>query len=281
MFSDRIAMLAAGLLLIWDGVCHNTLAAEEGPLGRADEWTSIFADEFDGDALQKKRWTTCYWWDDSGCTNLATNELQWYRRENVAVQDGQLVLVARAEEVVGHKGRAFHYTSGMVTSGRYYAERKRPDRFSFTYGYVEVRAKVAAGQGLWSAVWMLPSDHTSKPEIDVMEVLGHQPSVLEMHYHFKRGDEERNAGHSVGATNLAQDWHVYAVEWAPDAIVWYLDGEEQWRYTRRETISDKPMYLIANLAVGGDWPGSPDATSIFPAMFLIDYIRVWQRGPDG
>ena len=166
-------------------------------------------------------------------------------------------------------------------TGRYYEERDYSDRFSFTYGYVEVRAKAPPGQGLWSAVWMLPSDHTSKPEIDVLEILGHQPDTLEMHYHFDEGGDDSNAGHAVQRSNLANNWHTYGVEWSPDAIVWYLDGEEQWRYADPATISDKPMYLIMNLAVGGDWAGPPDATSKFPANFLIDYIRVWQHGSDG
>lgn len=281
MCSDRIALLAAGLLLIWGGVVHNTLAAEAAPLGKAGTWISIFADEFDETELRPERWTTCYWWDDDGCTNLSTNELQWYRRENVAIAGGQLVLTARAESVSGHKGMVFPYTSGMVTSGRYYEERSQSDRFSFTYGYVEVRAKAPQGQGLWSAVWLLPSDHTSKPEIDILEILGHQPDTLEMHYHFEKNGDDRNDGHAVQRSNLANNWHTYGLEWSPDAIVWYLDGEEQWRYTDPATISDEPMYLLMNLAVGGDWAGPPDETSIFPANFLIDYIRVWQRGPDG
>jgi len=279
MCGGRVALLAAGLLLVCDSVFHSTLGAE-GPVGIAGTWRPVFADEFDGTALETERWTTCYWWDDGGCTNLATNELQWYRHENVAVADGQLVLTARAESAIGHEGKVFPYTSGMVTSGRYYEERNGSDRFSFTYGYVEVRAKAPAGKGLWSAVWMLPSDHTSKPEIDVMEILGHQPDVLEMHYHFNSGNDRRDAGHSAEQSNLAGSWHVYGVEWSPDAIVWYLDGEEQWRYTDRATISDAPMYLIINLAVGGDWAGPPDAKSIFPTSLLIDYVRIWQRGPD-
>lgn len=248
----------------------------EGPSGATGDWVPIFSDTFDELALSHERWTTCYWWDDQGCTNLGNNELQWYMPQNVAIGNGRLALTARPGEVTGFKGRKFPYTSGMVTSGRMYEERALSDRFSFTYGFVEVRARPPVGQGLWAAIWMLPSDHISRPEIDIMEVLGHRPDVLEMHYHF--GDDD-SAGSQTEIAGLSDDWQTYGVEWSPDAIIWYLNGVEQWRYDDASTISDEPMYLLLNLAVGGDWPGAPDKTTNFPAAFLIDSVRVWQRQP--
>jgi beta-glucanase (GH16 family) len=272
--SDRIRTIAIG----WIALLSAAAAAETpSPLGQTGTWTSVFSDEFDGDALDDAKWATCYWWADGGCTNLGNNELQWYLPENVTVADGVLTLRARPQAVIGDEDRDFSYTSGMVTSGRYYAERDGADRFSLTFGYVEVRAKVPAGQGLWSAVWLLPSDHESTPEIDMMESLGHLPNVLELHYHFDDANgAKQSEGHEVVTADLSLEWHVYGMQWSPDAIIWYLDGVEQGRYTNRATISHEPMYLLMNLAVGGDWPGAPDDTTPFPADFVIDYVRIWQ-----
>jgi beta-glucanase (GH16 family) len=252
-----------------------------GPLNSAGGWTLVFTDEFEGSSLDTSKWTTCYWWADRGCTNLATNELQWYRERNVAVAHGNLHLTARREEVSGYRGRTFPYTSGMVTSGRYYSERDRPDRFSFTYGYVEVRALFPPGQGLWPAIWMMPSTHESLPEIDIMEVLGRTPDLLRLHYHYEIEDGVvARPGRDVPVPGLAGSWNVYGLEWSPRALIWYLNGEEQWRIEDSEIVPHEPMYLLLNLAVGGDWAEAPDATTDFPAEFLIDYVRVWERdGP--
>lgn len=264
------------LALLLAALAHQVQAQEEGRPD-FDGWHLVFSDEFDGDRLEKGKWTTCYWWEDDGCTNLGNEELQWYLPGNVSVGGGALRLTARPEPAVGHEGRTFPFTSGLVTTGRYYGEAERADRFSLTYGYVEVRALAPSGQGLWPAVWMLPSDHRSRPEIDIMEVLGHRPDVLELHYHYDTSDGAQRAGHEVKTTDLSRAWHVYGVLWSPDAIVWYLDGREVWRYTDRRTISSEPMYLIINLAVGGNWPGPPDATTRFPATLLVDYVRIWQE----
>ncbi|GLQ53561.1 glycoside hydrolase family 16 protein [Devosia nitrariae] len=270
--------LLAIAIVLGGTALSDVYASSDGPLRQGGRWTRVFTDEFDSEALDRTKWVTCYWWGESGCTNLGNSELQWYVPENVAIAGGQLQLTAKPADVIGHDGLRFGYTSGMVTSGRYDRGDQRADRFSFTYGYVEVRARVPAGQGLWSAIWLLPSDHTSKPEIDVMEVLGHQPGVLELHYHYQNeAGERRSAGHEVETPDLSRDWHVYGMEWSPESIVWYLDGQPVWRYTDTRTISHQPMYLLMNLAVGGDWPGAPDATTPFPALYLIDYVRIWQR----
>jgi beta-glucanase (GH16 family) len=256
------------------------VGAQEAPLSAKGNWKRVLTEEFATERLNRDRWTTCYWWDDNGCTNLGNNELQWYVPDNVSVAKGRLRLTARRQSVTGYKGRKFDFTSGMVTTGRDYAET-RPLRFEFQYGLIEVRARIPAGRGLWPALWLLPSDRRSRPEIDIMEVLGHTPNLLRMHFHY---DDETGAKRSLGKTvktvNLSKGWHVYGLRWERDAIVWYLDGVEKWRHADAATIPREPMYLLLNLAVGGDWPGPPDARTKFPAHYLIDYVRVWQRaGP--
>jgi beta-glucanase (GH16 family) len=165
----------------------------------------------------------------------------------------------------------------MVTTGPSRDDRHRPARFAFQYGYVEMRARVPAGQGLWSALWLLPSDQESKPEIDIMEVLGHEPETVQVHLHTSDGDGRRvSRGQALPVADLSTGWHTYALNWRPDALVWFVDGQERWRVTDPAEIPTEPMYLLANLAVGGDWPGSPDETTSFPNWYEIDYVRVWQ-----
>jgi beta-glucanase (GH16 family) len=249
----------------------------EQPLGPGGVWKQVFTDEFDDPELDPARWTTCYWWNDNGCTNLGNNELQWYLPENVRVSAGQLRLTARQKRTVGHEGRFFPYTSGMVTTGRDYAELPRLPRAGFRNGYFEVRAKVPAGRGLWSAIWLLPVSRESKPEIDILEVLGDTLELMRMHFHYLDIKGERQSiGENAAAADLSERWHVYGLEWSQRALVWYLDGIEQWRLTD-VPIPDEEMYLLINLAVGGDWPGPPDGSTIFPADLFVDYVRVWRR----
>lgn len=274
---------------LWPGVFFSIALvgigglAGTGPLGFSPEdapsqWKLVFADAFDGNTLDAEKWTTCYWWARYGCTNLANKEMQWYRPENVSVAHGMLVLEAR-ESLTRINGTRYDYSSGMVTTGRTALENRYDDRFSFKYGYVEVRARIPSGAGLWPAIWLLPSDHDSIPEIDIMEVLGHAPDVLEMHYHSRVNGAKQADGTNAVVGDLSTGWHDYAVEWSPQAIVWRLDGKEIWRYTDRERIAgtNQPMYLLINLAVGGDWPGPPDEKTRFPARFLIDHVKIWQR----
>jgi beta-glucanase (GH16 family) len=239
-------------------------------------WTLRFAEEFDAPGLDGTRWTTCYWWNDAGCTNKGNGELQWYLEDNVSVDDGLLALVVR-QQPVEIEDSIYPYTSGMVTSGRYYAERDQPDRYSFTYGYLEVSAKIPQGRGLWPAIWLLPSNHTSAPEIDVMEALGDATNTLEMHYHYRQQDQKLNVGKSLVTSDLSTAFHRYGVEWSSTGIRWYLDGREVWRIGHDVPIAAGPMYLLINLAVGGEWAGSDIDESRLPASFLIDYVKVWQR----
>lgn len=283
MAGYRLGALAPTVLVL---IC--TVATEERaighevyhfqPLGRDDQFEMVFNDEFDEPLLSLDRWTTCFWWDDNGCTISSNSELQWYTPENVTVKDGMLVLTAHPESVVGHGGDVFPYTSGVVTTGRYDWEEPSETRFEATYGFFEVRARVPSGQGLLPAFWMLPSSLESTPEIDIMEVLGHDPTRLEMHIHYRDGgDREGSAGRDVVSGDLSADWHVYGLDWSRDRLVWYLDGEEVWRYRDKANIPNEPMYLIINLAVGGNWPGDPDSTTRFPARLEIDYVRAWRR----
>lgn len=269
-------VLVPGFFLLMTS-CNYPAHTVEDEVFDDPEWVKVFEDEFDGDSLDRSRWTTCYWWDKDGCTNGTTGELNWYQDDNVSVADGTLRLEARREDIRASDSRLYNYTSGIVTTGRSTYLTDRPIRFDFLYGYVEVRAKVPSGYGLWPAIWMLPSDHGITPEIDIMEILGHRPDKVEMHYHFTPSlGSAQNEGKAWKGPDHSADWHTYAVEWRPSAIIWYVDGVERYRFTRQHLISSEPMYLLMNLAVGGDWPGPPTEDTVFPSVFEIDYVRVFQ-----
>lgn len=247
------------------------------PAWREPGWNLVFGDEFEGGGLDGARWVTCYWWAIDGCAIGTNGELEWYQPANVRVTDGALHLEARREQVTTPDGELRAFTSGMVSSGRATSNQEEAPRFAFTYGRAEIRAQIPVGQGLWPAFWLLPLDHESRPEIDVMEILGHDTGTLRMHYHYTEDGERASLGRNLSAGDLAVGWHTYTIEWAPQALVWYLDGHEVWRVEDRGLIPDEPMYLIVNLAVGGEFPGDPDESTPFPTQYEVDYVRVWQR----
>ncbi len=241
-------------------------------------WALIFEDEFDGISIDRDKWTTCYWWDAGGCTNLSSGELEWYQPDDVLVSNGTVKLRAQRRTTTGWKGATFEYTSGIITTGRETADRLLPAKFLFQYGYVEMRARVPKGKGLWPAFWLLPATHESRPEIDVMEILGHDTSTVHMNYHYRSAfGIRRDRGSDWTGVDMSSGWHTFAVDWRPRAIIWYVDGIERWRFTNASRLPSEPMYLLANLAVGGDWAGAPDSSTPFPSYFEIDYIKVWAR----
>lgn len=231
----------------------------------------LMRDDFDGEELDTVVWGTCHWWSDEGCTIASNDELEWYLPEQVSVSDGVLRLTAERRDVETDDGRTLPYVSGMISTGP--PHESDTARFAFLYGRAEMRARVPAGAGLWSAFWLLPEDKASRPEIDVMEILGDSPDVVRMHYHYLDGDAERDPGRNWSGPDSSGDWHTYAIDWLPGVLVWLVDGEEVWRIEGEE-VPDEPMYLIANLAVGGDWPGPPDESTRFPAALEIDSITV-------
>jgi hypothetical protein len=226
-----------------------------GPVGIAGDWDLIFEDPFD--EFDGSVWRTRFQWTPF----VINNELQAYVPDAVSVAEGTLRLTASDTPADGQP-----YTSGVITSY---------GKFSFLYGAVEFRAKPPAGQGLLSALWMLPDNHDHPPEIDLIEINGAQPHLGHFGYHWPSGD---GIGSDLPTTVLgdqSDDFHTYAVTWDPGLIVWYVDGVEMHRFAGPRVASQE-MYLLANLAVGG-WVGAPDGSTPLPATLEIDYVRVWQR----
>lgn len=276
------ALLAALGLVIGVMGAVGLSRSEARPPGRGGNgWSLVFSDTFDGRRLDRDRWTTCYWWAVGGCTNEGNDELQWYRPGRVRVRDGAVRLVADRRRTTSPDGTAYEYVSGMMTTGRDTSSTAAPPRFAFRYGYVEVRARMPAGPGLWPALWLLPLTHDSRPEIDLVEVDGRRPRMGTAHVHFRDAyGTARVEGRGWRDDDLSRGWHTYGLDWRRDRIDWYVDGVRRWTFADADNIPHERMYLLANLAVGGEWVGSPTAATAFPATMAIDHVKVWQRDTD-
>lgn len=225
-------------------------------------WNLTFSDEFNGTSLNTAVWDATY--PGGWCTN--NDELECYEAENVTVSNGAAHLTAKPQKVTSF-GATYSYSSGLIQNSK---------SFSQQYGYFEIRARVPAGQGLWPAFWMLANNGSWPPEIDVVELIDTMyTSYLTYHY----GSTNKTFASQVNG-NYAGAYHTWAVDWEPGAITWYIDGVKEYSASNSAVTSLK-LYLIANLAVGGSWPGSPNASTVFPAVTDIDYIRAYSKSTSG
>jgi len=249
----------------------------------SEEYTLVWSDEFngnDGSPPDPSKWTY-----DLGGSGWGNHELEYYtnRAENARIEDGKLVITARHETYVAPDGAKFNYTSARL---------KTQGLFSQAYGRFEARIKLPGGQGIWPAFWMLGQNFETVGwpkcgEIDIMENVGKEPGISHSSLH---GPSSTNATSDMTATitlpagqKLSDDFHVYAVEWEPGAMRFYLDANLYATFTSTQWpaggtwVFDHRFFLILNLAVGGDWPGSPDATTVFPQTMQVDYVHVYKR----
>jgi hypothetical protein len=135
------------------------------------------------------------------------------------------------------------------------------------------------GKGLWPALWMLPSSGSWPPELDIVEVIGHQPNVAYMNVHWGVWPDKKNKGALYIGPDFSAGYHVFALEWNEEELVWLIDGQE--RFRTKAYVPHEPFYLILNTAVGGDWPGSPNSATVFPQYHEIDYVRVYAKEVPG
>jgi len=229
-------------------------------------WKLTFNDEFDGSALDLRKWSPSDPWGHE-----RNRELQAYVTNAFELKDGILRIRAdKGEAFYSGKQRAF--TSGMMTTH---------GKFSQEYGLFEIRCRVPKGKGMWPAFWLLPEPLRWPPEIDVMEILGHEPAKIYLTHHFQAEDNgqrrHKSDGGSWAGPDFSADFHEFAVEWSSDRIVWLVDGVE--RFRSEKSIPHGPMYMLVNLAVGGDWPGAPDEKTQFPTALEVDYVRVYEKAP--
>lgn len=238
----------------------------------AKAWTLVWQDEFDGAEIDNTKWRL-----DVGYTGDSNGELEIYtdRPENVYLEDGCLVIAALEENY-----RGYRYTSARL---------KTQGLHSWTYGRIEARIKIPSGQGLWPAFWMLGANYATVGwpacgEIDIMENIGKTPDTVRGTIHgpgYCR-DDGIFADCTITGQRYADDFHLFAVNWEPGQISWFVDNKRYNTLTPESVpgkwVFDHPYFIILNVAVGGYWPGYPDATTRFPQHMYVDYVRVYSKG---
>jgi len=252
------------------------------PVPTPGPWVLTWSDEFDGadgSRPDESRWTY-----DIGGSGYGNQELETYtnRPDNVTIEKGALIITARAERLTGPDGIPRDYTSARL---------KTEGRFGQTYGRFEARMQIPRGQGIWPAFWLLGANAGAVGwpecgEIDIMENIGREPNTVHGTFHgpgYSGGSAIGAAFQSTDGKPFADGSHLYAVEWDPAEIRWYVDdhlyetrkpsdlpGGARWAF-------DHDFFIIINVAVGGSWPGNPDGTSVFPQQMKVDYVRVYKR----
>jgi len=245
-------------------------------------WTLVWSDEFnlpDGSSPDASKWNLV-----TGGNGFGNAELESYtnRPQNAEIQNGNLVITALKESYTGADMVSHDYTSARLNSS---------NKFAQAYGRFEARIKIPYGQGMWPAFWLLGSDLSTKAwptcgEIDIMENIGREPSTVHGTIH----GPGYSGGKGIGSPfsfpdgrKFADDFHVYAVEWSPNQIKFFVDNNLYATRTPADLpagakwVYDHPFFILLNLAVGGKWPGNPDATTVFPQQMLVDYVRVYKR----
>lgn len=283
--------------------------APTAAFAKPDGWRQVWADEFDGDRLDETRWTPA-----ADCGGGGNDERQCYdvSPETVSVKDGVLRLTVVKRKTRGlanpWAGPTGPMTTGDYASGKIVTQGKA----SWLYGRIEARARVPGGQGVWPAIWMMPELSTyggwpKSGEIDILETVnlgapceptgeacagGRENRVFgTIHFAADAAGAHRQAGGNAVMPASPDGFHVYAVEWTPEAIAWFVDGQEYARATpqdwKRDDAEvgpapfDRPFHLILNLAFGGRWPESANAKGVdeaaLPATMEVDWVRVSQR----
>ena len=236
-------------------------------------YTLVWNEEFDGTSLNSADWNY-----ETGGHGWGNNELQNYRNDpsNIRIENGRMIITARKEQFGGNA-----YTSARLTT---------QGKKEFQFGRIDIRAKLPKGQGIWPALWMLGSNISTVGwpacgETDIMELIGHEPHKVHGTTHWgpqgSNTSTYRTGTYTLQQGDFSDAYHVFSIIWVQDNIRFYVDDQLY------HTVSishvnpatyrhNAPFFFIANVAVGGNWPGSPDATTVFPQSMYVDYIRVFQ-----
>jgi beta-glucanase (GH16 family) len=240
---------------------------------RAQNYQLIWSDEFSDSTINTSNWT-----HETGGSGWGNNELEYYTNRNVNsyIQNSSLVIEAKKESFGGKS-----YTSArMISKGKKY----------FTYGKIEARIKLPYGKGIWPAFWTLGENISTVNwptcgEIDIMELIGggaNDKKVYGTVHWENNGHASYGGNYTLGTGIFADDYHVFSIVWNTKSIQWFVDGS---KYVTIDitpaglSAFHKNQFIILNLAVGGNWPGSPDVTTIFPQKMYVDYVRVYQEVP--
>ena len=269
-------------ILILFITCQEPKSSEKQPVVNEwdkEGWALVWNDEFDGPALNLEKWSY-----EIGGHGWGNNELQYYSDDDSTafIQDGKLVI--RADLVpqgTGSSDNLRYFSSARLrTSGK----------GDWRYGRIEVKAKLALGQGIWPAIWMLPTDWMyggwpESGEIDIMEHVGYDPGRVHGSIHTGSYNHKINTqrGGSKLLDKISSKFYVYAIEWYEDRIDFLIDDAKYFSFQNdgKNDFNTWPFnqrfHLLINIAVGGDWPGSPDETTQFPTEMEVEYVRVYEK----
>jgi beta-glucanase (GH16 family) len=271
MGMDRMILLGA---LVCSGLLLSTGCKKSAtePDSASDStaiagWTLVWSDEFKESTVNTTRWNF-----ETGGGGWGNNELEYYTgRTDNAYQDQGCLVIKAQQEIYQNRG----YTSARMTTAHL---------GDWLYGRVDVRAKLPTGKGLWPAIWMMPTDsyYGSWPasgEMDIMELLGDNPSKVYGTIHWAASGQHVSTGGSYtlpAGASFANGFHLFTYEWSADSVKWLVDGH-QYFSVHNGSPFDKRFFLILNVAVGGNWPGNPDASTVFPQTMQVDYVRVYKK----
>ncbi len=257
----RKSFTAAGLLLLG---CVAGFAAfwgrgGESALAASPTWQLVWEDDFPSNKLDLSHWNIGQVPDQN-----FDGGINYYDPANVYIFNRHLVIRA-ASHVKTSNGKTY-YSSGRVTT---------KGKVSFLYGRVEVRAKLPGSQGLWPAIWLLPSDGSWPPEIDLMELIGSDPNTVYMTLHYGSSRRQREDQSSFRGPDFTADYHTFTLEWTPGQLQWLVDGVA--RKTVTHDVPTKAMYLRINTSIGGTWPGNPTKQTALPAYMDVEYVRLYRQ----
>lgn len=240
-------------------------------------YTLAWSDEFNTSSFDNNSWTAE---SGDGCPGLCgwgNNELQYYMSPpgNLFFQDGKMIIEARVETYGGK-----NYTSSRI---------KTAGKRSFKFGRVDIRAILPKGKGIWPAFWMMPQNNAfgnwpSSGEIDILELIGSEPNKAYATVHYGPGPGSTNIsrGYTLPAATFNDQFHVFSMEWEQDIMKFYIDDNLYSTVAKADLGAlnypfNEQFYFIINLAVGGNWPGAPDANTVFPQWLIVDYVRIYQK----
>ncbi len=236
-------------------------------------YTLAWSDEFNGNSLNPQNWNF-----ETGGTGWGNHELENYtpRSQNLFVSSGNLIIEARQESYGGN-----NYTSARINSS---------SKQQFTFGRIDIRAKLPVSSGMWPALWMLGANFGTAGwpgcgETDIMELIGKNPGQVVGSMHWKQGDGTEgtfNNSYNLSSQDFSKQFHVFSLVWAQDTVQFLVDDHMYVNGSSQNVTSgvypfNSPFFFIFNVAVGGDWPGSPDGTTVFPQRMFVDYVRVFQK----
>ena len=232
--------------------------------------TLVWEENFNGTALNEDVWNFEL---GNGCPNICgwgNNERQVYTKDNHVVKDGFLTITAQKEND--------HYTSTRITT---------KTKKEFKYGYIEARAKIPTGQGIWPAFWMLGSNISEvgwpkSGEIDILEYVGKEPDMVFTSLHTQASHGETINTKKTRFENIEEGFHTYGIDWTKDKIEFFVDGKSVYTFAPKDKSVevwpfDQPFYFIINVAVGGNFGGPAVDDTIFPQQFVVDYIKVYSN----